>query len=439
MAYFCSWINLKENFMNYELWIILVFLFGYGAIVFEHSLKVDKSAIALIMAGLSWTIYTIGEYYSHEVFEALAHHLSEIAQILLFLIAAMTIVEVIDSHKAFDSIKSTIRTRNKVKLLWIISWVTFFLSSVLDNLTTAIVMVSLLRKIIDKREDRLFFAGLVIIASNAGGAFSPIGDVTTTMLWIGGQISAFNIIETVFLPSLVSLLLPLLYVSYLMRNDQDIPQIVQEEESEEKVKGTKRVFALGVLALLAAPIFKTLFHLPPYMGILFALGILWLSVDIIHRKSLVAEQYSTASALKKIDIASVLFFFGILATVACLQSMGTLNNFAEIAQKFVPNQDVMVILIGLLSAIFDNVPLVAATQGMYSLNEFPMDSKIWEFIAYTAGTGGSLLIIGSAAGVTVMGMEKISFAWYTKRISLIALLGYLGGAVAYLLVYAMLH
>ena len=412
--------------------IVLIFILGYLAIAFEHPLKINKTGAALFMGLLLWTVYRIG-FPDHLVAEELYHHIEAISEILFFLMGAMTIVELIDAHNGFNAITNRIKTRSKIKLLWIIAGLSFFLSSVLDNLTTSIVMVSLTRKLLDDREQRLFFAGMIVIAANAGGAWSPIGDVTTTMLWIGGQISAPNIVESLFIPSLVCLLVPLIYVSIFNKNKfagQLVP-IPKNQLGKENML----IFILGIGGLLFVPIYKQLTHLPPYTGILLALGLLWLVADLIHRKkdADARSRYSASAALMKIDMPSILFFMGILLAVGVLESLHILEALSASMNQAIGNQNIIVFCIGILSAIVDNVPLVAATMAMYDLNAFPQDSTLWEFIAYCAGTGGSLLIIGSAAGVAAMGIEKIDFIWYFKKISFIALLGYVAGAIVYLL------
>ena len=419
-----------------ETFIILVFVLGYLAIVLEHPLKINKSASALLTGVLVWAIWIMMQTGDKElVTEALDHHLGSTAGILFFLMAAMTIVELIDAHDGFTIITSAIRTRKKSTLLWIVSLLAFFLSAVLDNLTTAIVMVSLSRKLLNDQEDRMMFAGMIVIAANAGGAWSPIGDVTTTMLWIGGQISSAAIITGVFFPSLVCLMIPLCIAAFRMKGEVGFIQ----GEAEAVVTATTQrerntVFFVGLGALLFVPVFKTITHLPPFMGILFGLGCLWAVVEFIHRRKDDVEKkdFSVTLALQRIDTQSVFFFLGILLAISALESTGMLAHLAQAMNDRIGNLPVIVTGIGLLSAIVDNVPLVAASMGMYDLTTYPMDHFLWEYMAYCAGTGGSILIIGSAAGVAAMGMEKISFIWYLKKISLYALMGYLGGAAVYL-------
>jgi len=374
------------------------------------------------------------------VSENLSHHLSEIAGILFFLLGAMVIVELIDAHDGFEIITARIQHTDKKKLVWIVGFIAFFLSAVLDNLTTAIVMVSLLRKLIPSHKDRLLFAGLVVIAANAGGAWSPIGDVTTTMLWLGKQVSAGNIIIKTFLASLVCLVVPAFLISRQMkgqieRTDQEVVKLYSSGFER------RAVFIIGLGSLLFVPVFKTITHLPPYMGIVFGLGLMWVLTEMIHSGKDEGEKglLSVNHALRKIDTPSILFFLGILLAVTALQSTGVLTSFADSLDRSIGNISAISIIIGFLSAIVDNVPLVAAAQGMYSLDQYPTDHFFWEFLAYCAGTGGSILIIGSAAGVAAMGMERIQFGWYLKKIAWLALLGYLAGAGVFLLQHYLLH
>jgi len=418
--------------------VISVFVLGYLAIAFEHPIKINKTATALLTGVLCWTVYAL--FSEDHVSESLSHHLSQISEILFFLLGAMTIVELVDAYQGFRIITDKINTKNAVALLWLICWVTFFLSSILDNLTTAIVMISLIRKLIPNKDMRMFFAGMIIIAANAGGAWTPIGDVTTTMLWIGGQISTVNIMTILFVPSVICLLVPLLFLTFTLKGDLGHSDTVNVQ-SNDHIKGSNLMLALGVGALVFVPIFKTVTHLPPYIGMLLGLGVIWVVSELInpHADEETRKPLTAAGALSRIDSASVLFFLGILLAVGALESMNILHHFAEWLDHTVGSQSVIITLIGLLSAVIDNVPLVAASMGMYSLETYPQDSFIWEYLAYCAGTGGSILIIGSAAGVAVMGMEKIDFIWYLKRISLIAMLGYFAGAGAYLVIYQMIH
>lgn len=412
-----------------ELVAIVVFIIGYLAIAFEHPIKINKTATALLTGVFCWTAYALG---AHEpVTPELSHHLGAIAEILFFLLGAMTIVELIDAYHGFRLITDRIQTKNPKALLWIVCFVAFFLSAILDNLTTAIVMVSLVRKLIPDRNMKLFFVGMIVIAANAGGAWSPIGDVTTTMLWIGGQISPVSIIKSLLLPSLVCLLVPLVVLSFTMKGS--LGNRVAAHES--KIRGGNTMLILGIGALIFVPVFKTLTGLPPYVGVMLGLGLVWIVSEFINPHADEAERkpYTAAGALSRIDTSSILFFLGILLAVGALESMHVLSNFAAWLDQTVQSQSLIITLTGLLSAVVDNVPLVAASMGMYDLNDFPMDHFIWEYLAYCAGTGGSILIIGSAAGVAAMGMEKIDFIWYLKKISWIALLGYLAGCGTYLL------
>ncbi|MGE0019010.1 MAG: sodium:proton antiporter NhaD [Draconibacterium sp.] len=416
--------------------LIIIFVLGYTAIATEHSIKINKAASAILTGVLIWTVYIISSPDKHFINEELLHHLGELSGILFFLMGAMTIVELIDSHDGFEVITKKINQTDKRKLIWIIAFITFFLSAALDNLTTTIVIVSLLRKLIKDQKDRLFFAGITVIAANSGGAWSPIGDVTTTMLWIGNQITAGSIILKVFIPSVVSLAVPLIYLSFKLKGNVTRPTTLTDSKSHSLAQNKQlTVLIAGVSALIFVPVFKTVTHLPPFMGILFGLGMLWILVEILHKgkEDENKSKYSVVQALRRIDMPSILFFFGILVSIAALQSTGILTHLSGWLSETLKNQNIIVIAIGLLSSIVDNVPLVAAAQGMYDLSVFPTDHPFWEFLAYCAGTGGSILIIGSAAGVAAMGMEKIDFFWYLKKISFLALLGYFAGAAAYLL------
>ena len=456
--------------------MIIVFVLGYAAIALEHPIKVDKAASALIIGGLGWALLALGiidivnfeivankfavfqEWYKvkfpgKEITELnflkyeLSHHLIDIAEILFFLLGAMTIVELVDAHQGFTIITNKITTNNRIKLLWILSIITFFFSAVLDNLTTAIVMAALLPKIIKGKKDLWMFAGMIILSANAGGAWSPIGDVTTIMLWIGGQVSAGNIVVSVIIPSIVCAIVPLIYLSLKLKGDITRPEPTElKEHKKNPTTEFERnlIFYLGVCGLLFVPIFKTITHLPPYVGMLLSLGILWLVTEIVHRSKNHEEksELSVIGVLKKVDTPTIFFFLGILLAVASLQSAGQLDIVASWLDKTFNGQTaegiyVINIIIGLLSSIVDNVPLVAGAMGMYPIQEigfYSVDGMFWEFLAYCAGTGGSVLIIGSAAGVAVMGILKIDFIWYLKNISLLALLGYVAGAITYILI-----
>ncbi|MCK6693518.1 MAG: sodium:proton antiporter NhaD [Thermoanaerobaculia bacterium] len=431
--------------------IVLVFIAGYTLIALEHPLKIDKAATALLTGVFCWLILVFGVdampasasigadtqgYLKH----SLSEHLSNIAEILFFLLGAMTIVELVDVHDGFRVVTDRIKTTNPVKLLWVISWVAFFLSSVLDNMTTAIIMCALLRKMIRKQEDLWFLGGFVIIAANAGGAWSPIGDVTTIMLWIGGQVTTLNIMKNTAFTSFVCLLAPLLVATVVMRRKAGKEEAMTKAEIH-KGNGTtpferNLLFVLGVCGLLFVPIFKTVTHMPPYMGILLVVGVLWYVTEFLHRdkEPETKHGFSVAAMLRRIDSPAILFFLGILLAVAALDASGHLHLMSELLNRtFAGNIYVINTLIGLLSAVVDNVPLVAASMGMYELTEFPPDHDFWNLLAYCAGTGGSILIIGSAAGVASMGILKVDFLWYMKRISIYAAIGYFAGIAVYYL------
>lgn len=421
--------------------IVVIFVIAYAAIALEHPIGINKSASALLGAGLMWTAYAIWSGDAALIDRQLSESVSSTAQIVFFLIGAMTIVEVIDAHNGFEVITSLINTRKQATLMWLVGFVTFFLSAVLDNLTTTIVMISLMRKLLDRQSDRLFFAAMIVIAANAGGAWSAIGDVTTTMLWIGGQITPIAIVKGTFLASLVNLVVPLLVVSTSLRG-----KIVEAPPRQTRAVSTSVfernvTFFLGLGILIAVPAFKAITHLPPFMGILFGLGVLWTVGELIHRhkKEDEKKRLTLVHALTRIDMSSIVFFIGILLAVAALEHTHVLEMLAKWLDTTFGRLDVIVVLLGLLSAVIDNVPLVAASMGMYSLNHYPPDSFLWEFIAYCAGTGGSILIIGSASGVAAMGLEKIEFFWYVRRIAWLALLGYFGGVAAYIVQYWLLH
>lgn len=447
--------------------IILIFVIGYLAIVFEHPLKLDKTVPALMMGALMWGVLAVGfhsgvlnvidghdhlfsmagslETASLEAQEegfsgVLLHHLGKIAEILIFLIGAMTIVELIDLHRGFDIIKEWITTRNKTKLLWIIGIIAFILSAIIDNLTTTIVLISILRKLIHDRNERLWYVAMIITAANAGGAWSPIGDVTTTMLWIGKKVSTIQLVEYIIVPALVCFAVPFAIVSFskifkgeLKENKLNI------DEKAIKLLSSRKMLYLGLTMIIFVPIFKTITHLPPYIGMMLSLGVVWLFSEYVHPEENFNEdikhKYSPHKALSRIEISSILFFLGILMAIAAFESVvvgnvSLLRSGADALTEAIPNTNIVIILLGFLSAIIDNVPLVAAAMGMFNN---PMDDHLWHFIAYTAGTGGSMLIIGSAAGVAAMGMEKIDFIWYLKNITWLAAVGYLAGSGVFLL------
>ena len=426
-----------------EAWIIAIFFIGYLCITTEHQIKVDKTISALAMAVICWTILKVFNLdvlevlngvlvpvdianNSNAIDEALRHHLAETAEILFFLIGAMTIVEIIDMHRGFEIIKRVIRTRSKVKLLWIIGIIAFFLSSIIDNLTTTIILITNESKLIHDQKQSISNATLIEIAANAGGAWSPIGDVTTTMLWVKNKVSAAKLVEYVFIPATVCLIVPLFVASFL----PVFKGKIDTSNSEESItyKSSMPVLVIGFISIIFVPIFKSITHLPPYIGMLFALATMWFISEklkpIRELSSTDKDKFSIHRALGRIEFSSILFFLGILLAVASLQTIGTLFNFAQTLNETIPSTNVVILLLGFASAIIDNVPLVAASMGMF---QEPMDSGIWHYIAYAAGTGGSLLIIGSAAGVVAMGMEKINFFWYVKNILWIALLGFVLG------------
>jgi len=447
--------------------IILVFIIGYITIVFEHPLKLDKTVPALAMGALMWAILSVGFHsgmlsvvdgHDHvfslagvldegaieaneEGFTAvLLHHLGKISEILIFLIGAMTIVELIDLHRGFDIIKEWIGTKNRKKLLWIVGIIGFILSAIIDNLTTTIVLISILRKLIQDRNERLWYVALIITAANAGGAWSPIGDVTTTMLWIGKKVSSIQLIEYIVLPAIVCFVVPFFLASFnkVFKGDIESNKLDIDERAV-KLLSSRTMLYLGLGMIIFVPIFKTITHLPPYMGMMLSLGVVWAVSEYIHPEENFNEdikhKYSPHKALSRIEISSILFFLGILLAIAAFESavigdVSILRSGANALSAAIPNTNVIIILLGFLSAIIDNVPLVAAAMGMYNN---PMDDHLWHFIAFTAGTGGSMLIIGSAAGVAAMGMEKIDYIWYFKKITWLTAIGYLAGCAAFLL------
>jgi len=458
--------------------MVVIFVVGYTAIALEHTLKVDKAASALLTGVVLWIIYVLGaesilpnspyfaeylhlhtdgDYIDFIAHSEIYHHLGEMSTILFFLLGAMTIVETVDTHEGFKIITDKIKTTSKIKLLWILSLLTFFMSAALDNLTTTIVLVALLRKLIDRQSDRWFMASIVVLAANAGGAWSPIGDVTTIMLWIGGQVTAGSIILNVFLPSLVTMIVPLLIITFFYPKGTVQRPVLHEKHDmhKETISEFERrlMLIMGVGGLLFVPVFKTVTHLPPYLGMLFSLSIIWITTEILHRrraKGLRGQLVVSTVVLRKVDLPTILFFLGILTAVSALQSAGHLSLLAKTLDN-IQLSDINKIYfidlsIGVLSAIVDNVPMVAGAMGMYEIAEvgstgyashFMVDGQFWEFLAYTAGTGGSILIIGSAAGVAAMGMEKIDFIWYMKKISLLAIAGYFAGAIVFYLMFGL--
>lgn len=445
--------------------ICLIFAIGYLCITLEHTINVNKAATALITGVLCWTLFVVNTppllneskvpgWFANEakaegienvaqhyaIDYDLLHHTGEIAYIIFFLMGAMTIVELVDAHEGFSLITDKIKARSKIQLLWMIGWFTFFLSAVLDNLTTTIVMISLLRKLIADRETRLFFAGIVVIAANAGGAWTVIGDVTTTMLWIKHKIGTVEVMRDLFLPSIVCLFVPLLALSYskFMKGELLAPDRSEGHHQLSLQTWHKALFlVLGLGALLSVPVFKAYTHLPPFMGMILALGVLWVVSEIVGKNFDERTRSSTGvlHALKKVDMSAILFFLGILLAVGALGSMGTLGDLAGWLDTAVNSHEIVAVIIGLVSAVVDNVPLVAAGIEMYTM---PINDTFWMLLAYCAGTGGSCLIIGSAAGVAAMGLEHINFFWYMKKVTPWALLGYFAGVGAYMLQHALM-
>lgn len=451
--------------------IILCFIIGYLTIVFEHPLKLDKTVPALLMGALCWGLLAVGYFNgwlsiidTHETvynmslgFEkaeesfsnTLLHHIGKVSEILIFLIGAMTIVEIIDLHRGFDVLKGYVNTKSKIRLLWITGILGFFLSAIIDNLTTTIVLITLLRKLIENREERIWYASLIIIAANAGGAWSPIGDVTTTMLWIGNKVSAVGLMEYLVVPSIICFGIPYAISSFLPVFKGNVAVSVNTDEKKQKLLSSSLMLYLGLGAIIFVPVFKSLTHLPPYLGMMLSLGVVWLVSEYVHPEEDFDDErrvmYTGRHALSRIEITSILFFLGILMAVAALETLvfgmithegqqmqaGTLRYMAEQLDKGIPNENIVIILLGFSSAVIDNVPLVAAAMGMYNM---PLDHHLWHFIAYSAGTGGSMLVIGSAAGVAAMGMERINFIWYLKKIAWLAMAGFLGGAIAFILI-----
>ena len=433
--------------------IIVLFVLGYLAITLEHNLKVDKLIPALAMMAFMWAIISLAhlpvfevnaelkELSPSHIDEILLHHLGKTAEIIIFLLGAMTIVEIIDYFNGFFTIKNFIKTKSKKGLLWIFGILAFILSAIIDNLTATIVLITILQKVVHERDTRLWFAGLIIVAANAGGAWSPIGDVTTTMLWIGNKVTTLKLISYVLVPSIVCLILPVGIASFLPAFQGNI-KITEEDANIQTHKRGAAMLYLGLSAIVFVPIFKTLTHLPPYVGMMLSLAVVSIFAEIFSKSKInitsidaESDAHQTASplhrSLSKIELPSILFFLGILLAVAALESLGMLFNFAEGLNTAIPNTDIVIALLGVGSAVIDNVPLVAASMGMFSMGT---DDPVWHLIAFSAGTGGSMLIIGSAAGVVAMGMEKIDFFWYFKKIAWLALIGFLGGFGAFILI-----
>ncbi len=413
--------------------IFVVFVLGYIGIILEFVVKINKSAIALFIAVVCWLIYFIGERNSLAMnLKFLSAHLGEISEIIFFLLAAMTLVEIIDAHKGFNTFTACLHTRNKRKMLWIMPGLTFFLSAILDNLTTTILMISILRKLVPHKKERFLVACMVVVAANAGGAWTPIGDVTTTMLWINGQISTLKVITALFLPCVVSIVIPLLFFTWKIKGEYSASEVNFRDEPLEP--GAHIIFISGICCFLFVPVFKALTGMPPYMGMLISLAALWLITDLLHHKYDQRKHLRVPFILSKVDVSSILFFLGILLAVDAIEATGILKTAAMALDNVVTNQAVIATLIGIISAIIDNVPLVAATMGMYDLQTYPMDSSFWLMITYAAGTGGSILVMGSAAGVALMGIEKVDFTAYFKTVSLAVFVGYIFGMLCYIYV-----
>jgi len=432
--------------------IIVIFILGYLAIIFENKICVNKAATALFLGALSWSIIATQAFLVQNILNDLQIHLIAISELVFFLLGAMTIVEIIDAHDGFQLIAEKIKTQQPVLLIWKIAIITFFLSAILDNLTTAIVMVSIIKKLTEDKKAKWYLLGLVIIAANAGGAWSPIGDVTTTMLWMGGQVTSLNIMHQTFLASFICMAIPTGIISYKLRASKIIissnhlydsfknhilEKNITKNSSSSKASFNERnlILFLGLFCFIAIPIFHFFTHLPPYLGMLFCLSIMWMTTELLHHQKTESEKdnLSAQQALQKIDVPSMLFFIGILLSVAALQVTGILSQIALSLDHYVQNVYILTGSIGLLSAVLDNIPLVAGVQNMYPLVQFPTNHIFWELLSYCAGTGGSCFIIGSAAGVMVMGLEKISFEWYLKNISWMALVGFVSGILMFML------
>ncbi len=416
---------METNISIFSLLMIATFVLGYFSITIEHVIKINKTSIALLMAIVCWILQFINTVESHENnLTYLSEHLADVSQVIFFLLGALTIVEIISAHRGFEIISNAIRMRSKKALLWALSFIAFFLSSVLDNLTTTIVMITLLRKLTDQGEDRLILGGAIVIAANAGGAWTPIGDVTTTMLWIGGQLSTIAVMKTLFLPSFACLIGSLAILSFSLKgNFKEIPPV---EHHQLEPMGNV-VFWLGIASLIFVPIFKITTGLPPFMGMIFGLGLMWLFTDMVHNRYDDREHLLVPNIMTRIDVSSVLFFLGILLSIDALHTAGVLDALSSWMDRKIANSDTIAIIIGLASAIIDNVPLVAAAMGMYEMTTYPIDSSFWHLVAYCAGTGGSILIIGSAAGVAFMGLERVQFFWYVRRVGFAAFVGYFAG------------
>lgn len=414
--------------------ILIVFAIGYVCIIAEQALQISKTAVALFIAAVCWAIYFLTSHLPYpQDLSVFAHHVSEVSQIIFFLLGAMTLVELIDAHQGFRIVTDIIHTSSKRKLLWIIGGISFLLSAVLDNLTTTILMISMLRKLVSHKQDRLLFGIAIVVAANAGGAWTPIGDVTTTMLWIGGQLTTLNVMRALVLPSVVAMCVPLLYFTVRMKGEFIPPK--RGVKGAEILPGGRLVFYLGIASLMFVPIFKALTGLPPFMGVLIGLAFLWIVTDIMHQKYEERYHLRVHHVLARIDTSSILFFLGILLVIDALDVSGVLKNVALWLNEDIRNIPLIATFLGLFSAVIDNVPLVAATMGMYPLQHYPVDSSLWHMIAYAAGTGGSILVIGSAAGVALMGLEKVDFITYARLATFPVLLGYFAGLGLYVLVH----
>lgn len=418
----------------YHIMILLTFIVGYLLITIEHTIKINKTAVAMAMAVVAWLFLYINPSISHDQnTHALMEHLSGVSQVVFFLLGALAIVETINVHRGFNIISNYINIRSKKTLLWLIGIVTFFMSSVLDNLTTTIIMVTLIRKLVPKGEERLLIGGAIVIAANAGGAWTPIGDVTTTMLWIGQQLSTVATMRDLFIPSLTCLIVSLGIISLFLKGN--FPDIHEKLENEEIEPFGREIFWIGIGCLIFVPIFKILTGLPPFMGMTLVFAFVWIITDLKHYSQPGNNHLRLPYLMSKIDISSILFFFGILLCIDALDTAGMLQSLANWLDQNLGNTNLIAVTLGFLSAIVDNVPLVAAIMGMYDLSTYPIDSNFWQLIAYCAGTGGSILVIGSAAGVAFMGMERVSFFWYLRKVGVAAAAGYLGGFAIYYLMY----
>lgn len=417
--------------MMISLLMVGLFTVGYVLIALEHKIGINKAATALLVAVVCWVLNFV-RVFPHDdmMIQRLSEHLADISQVVIFVLGTMTVVELIDVHRGFKFIADFIKAKNKRQLLWIVAFLTFFVSTFLANMTTTVVMISLLRRLVEDRKERMLFASMIIIASNAGGAWTPIGDTTTTMLWIGGQVSTWGIMKQLFIPSMVSMIIPLVYFTFLIKKEGVV--IPPQQEDTPAIYGAKRVLILGIASMLCVPVLTSLTNIPPYMGILMTLAMMWGLTDLINQER---HYLRVPHVLTKVDISSVLFFLGILLMIASLETAGLLKSLAVWMDMTFKNKDIIVAVLGFVSAVIDNIPLTAAAMGMYDLQTYPMDSRIWEMLAYCVGTGGSILIIGSASGVVAMAMEKISFSWYLKRVTIPTSLGYLAGIAVFLILH----